>query len=199
MKYVAIAGGIAGIVIALDKFGVIDVNWSVLASGFKNLASALGKFASGIGQGLINFIKGITPIVSPTLETLVNGIGKAFDFMAKVLNAIPVSVISGLTTTFLSFFMVWKTYSGVTSIMTGITAALKPLSSAFQTFGVIMLEAAETGSIIDGLTYALGPAKLGGIAFTAIAGGILLIAQRIMRVTDEAAKSSAIGQIFPGY
>ena len=194
MKYVAIAGGIAGIVIALDKFGVIDVNWPVLASGFKNLASALGKFASGIGQGLINFIKGITPIVSPTLETLVNGIGKAFDFMANVLNAIPVSVISGLTTTFLSFFMVWKTYSGVTSIMTGITAALKPLSSAFQTFGVIMLEAAETGSIIDGLTYALGPAKLGGIAFTAIAGGILLIAQRIMRVTDEAAKSSAIGQ-----
>lgn len=194
MKYVAIAGGIAGIVIALDKFGVIDVNWSVLASGFKNLASALGKFASGIGQGLINFIKGITPIVSPTLETLVNGIGKAFDFMANVLNAIPVSVISGLTTTFLSFFMVWKTYSGVTSIMTGITAALKPLSSAFQTFGVIMLEAAKTGSIIDGLTYALGPAKLGGIAFTAIAGGILLIAQRIMRVTDEAAKSSAIGQ-----
>lgn len=194
MKYVAIAGGIAGIVIALDKFGVVDVNWSVLASGFKNLASALGKFASGIGQGLINFIKGITPIVSPTLETLVNGIGKAFDFMAKVLNAIPVSVISGLTTTFLSFFMVWKTYSGVTSIMTGITAALKPLSSAFQTFGVIMLEAAETGSIIDGLTYALGPAKLGGIAFTAIAGGILLIAQHIMRVTDAAAKSSAIGQ-----
>ena len=194
MKYVAIAGGIAGFVIALDKFGVIDVNWSVLASGFKNLASALGKFASGIGQGLINFIKGITPIVSPTLETLVNGIGKAFDFMANVLNAIPVSVISGLTTTFLGFFMVWKTYSGVTSIMTGITAALKPLSSAFQTFGVIMLEAAETGSIIDGLTYALGPAKLGGIAFTAIAGGILLIAQRIMRVTDEAAKSSAIGQ-----
>lgn len=194
MKYVAIAGGIAGIVIALDKFGVIDVNWSVLATGFKSLASALGKFASGIGQGLINFIKGITPIVSPTLETLVNGIGKAFAFMAKVLNAIPVSVISGLTTTFLSFFMVWKTYSGVASIMTGITAALKPLSSAFQTFGVIMLEAAETGSIIDGLTYALGPAKLGGIAFTAIAGGILLIAQRIMRVTDEAAKSSAIGQ-----
>lgn len=194
MKYVAIAGGIAGIVIALDKFGLIDVNWSVLASGFKNLASALGKFVSGIGQGLINFIKGITPIVSPTLETLVNGIGKAFDFMANVLNAIPVSVISGLTTTFLSFFMVWKTYSGVTSIITGITAALKPLSSAFQTFGVIMLEAAETGSIIDGLTYALGPAKLGGIAFTAIAGGILLIAQRIMRVTDEAAKSSAIGQ-----
>ena len=194
MKYVAIAGGIAGIVFALDKFGVIDVNWSVLATGFKNLASALGKFASGIGQGLINFIKGITPIVSPMLETLINGIGNAFNFMAGVLNSIPQSVIEGLTQAFMTFFMVWKTYSGISSIMDGITTALKPLSGAFQTFRIIMLEAAETGSIIDGITYALGPSALGGIAFTAIAGGILLIAQRIMRVTDEAAKSSAIGQ-----
>ena len=194
MKYVAIAGGIAGLVFALDKFGVIDVNWSVLATGFKNLASALGKFASGIGQGLINFIKGITPIVSPMLETLINGIGNAFNFMAGVLNSIPQSVIEGLTQAFMTFFMVWKTYSGISSIMDGITTALKPLSGAFQTFRIIMLEAAETGSIIDGITYALGPSALGGIAFTAIAGGILLIAQRIMRVTDEAAKSSAIGQ-----
>lgn len=194
MKYVAIAGGIAGLVFALDKFGVIDVNWSVLATGFKNLASALGKFASGIGQGLINFIKGITPIVSPTLETLINGIGNAFNFMAGVLNSIPKSVIEGLTQAFMTFFMVWKTYSGISSIMDGITTALKPLSGAFQTFRIIMLEAAETGSIIDGITYALGPSALGGIAFTAIAGGILLIAQRIMQVTDEAAKSSAIGQ-----
>lgn len=194
MKYVAIAGGIAGLVFALDKFGVIDVNWSVLATGFKNLASALGKFVSGIGQGLINFIKGITPIVSPTLETLINGIGNAFNFMAGVLNSIPKSVIEGLTQAFMTFFMVWKTYSGISSIMDGITTALKPLSGAFQTFRIIMLEAAETGSIIDGITYALGPSALGGIAFTAIAGGILLIAQRIMRVTDEAAKSSAIGQ-----
>ncbi|MDU3289811.1 methyl-accepting chemotaxis protein [Enterocloster bolteae] len=194
MKYVAIAGGIAGLVFALDKFGVIDVNWSVLATGFKNLASALGKFVSGIGQGLINFIKGITPIVSPTLETLINGIGNAFNFMAGVLNSIPKSVIEGLTQAFMTFFMVWKTYSGISSIMDGITTALKPLSGAFQTFRIIMLESAETGSIIDGITYALGPSALGGIAFTAIAGGILLIAQRIMRVTDEAAKSSAIGQ-----
>nr|WP_304052655.1 methyl-accepting chemotaxis protein [Enterocloster clostridioformis] len=194
MKYVAIAGGIAGLVFALDKFGVIDVNWSVLATGFKSLASALGKFVSGIGQGLINFIKGITPIVSPTLETLINGIGNAFNFMAGVLNSIPQSVIEGLTQAFMTFFMVWKTYSGISSIMDGITTALKPLSGAFQTFRIIMLGAAETGSIIDGITYALGPSALGGIAFTAIAGGILLIAQRIMRVTDEAAKSSAIGQ-----
>lgn len=190
MKYVAIAGGIAGIVIALDKFGVIDVNWSVLASGFKNLASALGKFASGIGQGLINFIKEITPIVSPTLETLVNGIGKAFDFMAKVLNAIPVSVISGLTTAFLSLFATFKTYEMVVKTGGLITA----FTNNLKFFAGLLPGIVKSGPILQNLAAALGPSALGGVAFTVIAGGILLIAQHIMRVTDAAAKSSAIGQ-----
>lgn len=190
MKYVAIAGGIAGLVFALDKFGVIDVNWSVLATGFKNLASALGKFASGIGQGLINFIKGITPIVSPTLETLINGTGKAFEFMAKVLNAIPESMLSGLTTAFLSFFAAFKTYEMVVKAGGLITA----FANNIKFFGSLLPGIVNSGPILQNLASALGPSALGGIAFTVIAGGLLLIAQRIMRVTDEAAKSSAIGQ-----
>ena len=190
MKYVAIAGGIAGLVFALDKFGVIDVNWSVLATGFKNLASALGKFVSGIGQGLINFIKGITPIVSPTLETLINGTGKAFEFMAKVLNAIPESMLSGLTTAFLSFFAAFKTYEMVVKAGGLITA----FANNIKFFGSLLPGIVNSGPILQNLASALGPSALGGIAFTVIAGGLLLIAQRIMRVTDEAAKSSAIGQ-----
>lgn len=190
MKYVAIAGGIAGLVIALDKFGVIDVNWSVLATGFKNLASALGKFASGIGQGLINFIKGITPIVSPTLETLINGTGKAFEFMAKVLNAIPESMLSGLTTAFLSFFAAFKTYEMAVKAGGLITA----FANNLKFFASLLPGIVNSGPILKNLAAALGPSALGGIAFTTIAGGILLIAQHIMRVTDEAAKSSAIGQ-----
>lgn len=190
MKYVAIAGGIAGLVFALDKFGVIDVNWSVLATGFKNLASALGKFASGIGQGLINFIKGITPIVSPTLETLINGTGKAFEFMAKVLNAIPESMLSGLTTAFLSFFAAFKTYEMVVKAGGLITA----FANNLKFFASLLPGIVNSGPILKNLAAALGPSALGGIAFTTIAGGILLIAQHIMRVTDEAAKSSAIGQ-----
>lgn len=190
MKYVAIAGGIAGLVFALDKFGVIDVNWSVLATGFKNLASALGKFVSGIGQGLINFIKGITPIVSPTLESLINGTGKAFEFMAKVLNAIPESMLSGLTTAFLSFFAAFKTYEMVVKAGGLITA----FANNIKFFGSLLPGIVNSGPILQNLASALGPSALGGIAFTVIAGGLLLIAQHIMKVTDEAAKSSAIGQ-----
>lgn len=190
MKYVAIAGGIAGLVFALDKFGVIDVNWSVLATGFKNLASALGKFVSGIGQGLINFIKGITPIVSPTLESLINGTGKAFEFMAKVLNAIPESMLSGLTTAFLSFFAAFKTYEMVVKVGGLITA----FANNIKFFGSLLPGIVNSGPILQNLASALGPSALGGIAFTVIAGGLLLIAQHIMKVTDASAKSSAIGQ-----
>ena len=190
MKYVAIAGGIAGLVFALDKFGVIDVNWSVLATGFKNLASALGKFVSGIGQGLINFIKGITPIVSPTLETLINGTGKAFEFMAKVLNAIPESMLSGLTTTFLSFFSAFKTYEMV--VKTG--GLISAFANNLKFFSSLLPGIVNSGPILQNLASALGPSALGGIAFTVIAGGLLLIAQHIMKVTDASAKSSAIGQ-----
>ena len=190
MKYVAIAGGIAGLVFALDKFGVIDVNWSVLATEFKNLASALGKFISGIGQGLINFIKGITPIVSPTLESLINGTGKAFEFMAKVLNAIPESMLSGLTTAFLSFFAAFKTYEMVVKAGGLITA----FANNIKFFGSLLPGIVNSGPILQNLASALGPSALGGIAFTVIAGGLLLIAQHIMKVTDASAKSSAIGQ-----
>ena len=190
MKYVAIAGGIAGIVIALDKFGVIDVNWSVLATGFKNLASALGKFASGIGQGLINFIKGITPIVSPTLEVLINGIGGAFEFVTKVLKSIPESMISGLTTSFLDFFAAFKIYEMVVKAGGLITA----FANNLKFFAGLLPGIVNSGPILQNLAAALGPSALGGVAFTVIAGGILLIAQHIMRVTDAAAKSSAIGQ-----
>lgn len=190
MKYIAIAGGIAGLVFALDKFGVIDVNWSVLATGFKNLASALGKFVSGIGQGLINFIKGITPIVSPTLESLINGTGKAFEFMAKVLNAIPESMLSGLTTAFLSFFAAFKTYEMVVKAGGLITA----FANNIKFFGSLLPGIVNSGPILQNLASALGPSALGGIAFTVIAGGLLLIAQHIMKVTDASAKSSAIGQ-----
>lgn len=190
VKYLAIATGVTGLIIALDKFGVIKVNWSSLSNGFKNLATALGKFVKGIGEGLINFIKGITPIVSPALEVLINGLGRAFDFVAKVLNGIPVTLISGLTTAFLSFFTAFKTYEMV--VKAG--GLLQTFSNNLQLFGSVLPGIVNSGPILKNLALALGPTALGAVQFTAIAGGLLLIAQHIMRVTDEAAKNSAIGQ-----
>lgn len=190
VKYVAIAGGITGVVYALDKFGIIKVNWSSLAAGFKNLASALEKFAKGIGQGLINFIDGVTPIITPALGTAVKVVGSSFEILSNVLNSIPESVVSGLTTTLLSLFGAFKTYEMV--VKAG--GLIQVFAGNLKLFASVLPGIFNSGSILKNLAAALGPSALGGIAFTAIGGGLLLIAQRIMRVTDEAANNSAIGE-----
>lgn len=193
-KYVAIASGIAGLVLALDKFGYIDVDWNTLSSAFGKLAKALGKFAVGIGKGLISFIDGFLRVMSPTLEGLINGAAKALDGLGSVLNAIPERVIEGLTGAFASFFTAWVTYKGVNTVISGVRGAIESISPVMKNFGMVIEGIGATGSILDGLAYAFGPAALGGIQFTAIAGGLLFIAQKMAQVTEEAAKNSAIGQ-----
>lgn len=193
-KYVAIASGIAGLVLALDKFGYIDVDWNTLSSAFGKLAKALGKFAVGIGKGLISFIDGFLRVMSPTLEGLINGAAKALDGLGSVLNAIPERVIEGLTEAFASFFTAWVTYKGIDIVMSNVGKAMDIFKGAYAGLGIVAMQYQQTGSIVSALSYALGPAALGGIQFTAIAGGLLFIAQKMAQVTEEAAKNSAIGQ-----
>lgn len=193
-KYVAIASGIAGLVLALDKFGYIDVDWNTLSSAFGKLAKALGKFAVGIGKGLISFIDGFLRVMSPALEGLINGTAKALDGLGSVLNAIPERVIDGLTGAFASFFTAWVTYKGIDLVMSNVGKAMDIFKGAYAGLGIIAMQYQQTGSIVSALSYALGPAALGGVQFTAIAGGLLFIAQKMAQVTEEAAKNSAIGQ-----
>ena len=194
VKYVAIAGGIVGLVVALDRFGYIDVNWNTLASAFGKLATALGKFVVGIGKGLISFIDGFLRVMSPALEGLINGAAKALDGLGSVLNAIPERVIDGLTGAFASFFTAWVTYKGIDLVMSNVGKAMDIFKGAYAGLGIIAMQYQQTGSIVSALSYALGPAALGGVQFTAIAGGLLFIAQKMAQVTEEAAKNSAIGQ-----
>ena len=186
VKYLAIAAGVAGLILALDKFDVIDVDWDSLADGFKNLASALGKFVSGIGNGLINFIKGISPIVSPALEVTINGMGSAFEFFAKVLNAIPASAISTLTTVLLDFFSIWAATTAANKILE-ITKHLYNMKDAYSLLIELHIEQFKE-TLWSFFT------SLSAHPYAAIAAGIYLVAKRIMSVTEEAAKSSAIGQ-----
>lgn len=190
VKYVAIAGGIAGLVLALDKFGGIKVNWKSLGNSFEEFASALGKFTKGIGQGLINFIDGISDVISPILATTVYAIGGAFDTFASVMNSIPESVISSVTETLLNLFMGFKTYQLVVKAGGLITM----FADNIRLFASVLPGIFNSGPILKNLAAALGPSALGGIAFTAIAGGLLNIANQIMRVTNESANNSAIGE-----
>lgn len=181
MKYVVIAAGIAGLVVALDKFGVINVNWGSLSNGFKDLASALGKFVKGIGDGLILFIKSITPIVAPALEITINGIGKAFEFLAEVLSKIPSSVISGLTVTFLDFFAIWKTFTFVSKIAE-TTQHLYNMKDAFLLLGQLQIDGIK--QMISGFF-----GSLAAHPYIAIAAGIAGIALGLSQLYQAALKN----------
>lgn len=193
-KYGAIALGIGGVVLALDKFGYIDVNWGTLSNAFKKLAAALGKFAIGIGKGLLSFVDGLLKVMSPALEGLINGFAWALDGLGGILNAIPERAITSLTKTLVTFFAAWKTYAVVTTAMTAIRTAWVGITNAFLNAGFTLELMAESGSVLSVLAQRLGPTALGGIAFAGIATGLFLIADSINKATEEAAKNSAIGQ-----
>lgn len=189
-KYVAIAAGIGGLVLALDKFGYIKVNWGTLSKAFGKLATALGKFAVGIGKGLISFIDGFLDVASPGLEVLINGLAGALDGLGTILSSIPESVISGITETISSFFVAFLTYKTVMTaggLISSLTNNLGLLAEALP--GIV-----NSGSILSDLASALGPAALGGIAFTVIAGGIMEISNAIREANEKAADNSSIGQ-----
>lgn len=190
-----IAAIIGGIVVALDRFGYIDVNWEVLYSGLEKIAMALGKFVSGIGKGLISFIDSLARILSPAIETLVNGLATALNFFGDVLNMIPENAISGIASVVIPFLAMWELYEGVPKLISKISNSFsKVFSPALQTLGNIAVGYGDTGSFLDGIAYALGPSKLSGIKFTLIAGGILAIATAINSAVQADAKSSAMGQ-----
>lgn len=187
VKYLTIAAGISGIALALDQFGIIDIDWNTLNNALKNMVSVLGKFVVGIGKGLVQFIKDITPIIGPTLETAINGTAKALDILFSALNKIPQSVISGLTGVLTTFFAIWKSTQFVDLIAKTATH-LYNMKDAFRLLIDLQIEPLKT-SISELFT------SMAAHPYAMIAAGIGAIALKIMSLTKEAAKNSSIGQL----
>lgn len=82
------------------------IKWDKLNKALDSLFKVLSKFAVGIGQGLINFIEAISPIVTSVLAGAINLIATALNGLATVLGMIPSSVIEGLGFALAGFFTV---------------------------------------------------------------------------------------------
>lgn len=189
-KYSAIAVGISAVVVALDEFGYINVNWGTVNSALSKLYDVLKKFAVGIGKGLIVFLDGLAEVLSPAIEVLVNGIAKALEIFANVLDMIPENVIAGITTTLLSFFTAWKTYQGVNTIIAGLTSAMSPMIEVFRKFGFVLEGIGSGIGALDSLKMVFGASGLGGIKFALIAGGLAAVTIAFKAWTDELQKPS---------
>lgn len=99
--YAAIAVGIGGVVVALDKFGIIDVDWDWLWSKVTQIKDILSEFISNVDvSGLSDAIGNLWKAFQPFAKGFADALLDAFDFLlngigAPLLNML-VDIFNGL-------------------------------------------------------------------------------------------------------
>lgn len=91
--YVTIALGLAGIVTALDNFGIIDVDWEWLSGEIGKVKDAISNFIDkvdweAIGTSIGKFADAFAPFVEGFADSLIAGLQGLLDLGADLLNAI---------------------------------------------------------------------------------------------------------------
>lgn len=190
--YISLAVGIAGVVVALDKFGVIKVNWSSLGKSIKNLFGAISNLAKkidwkklsgaivyfigaltnitlGIGQGLIDFATEIIELLTPVVASTINLVATAIGGLSKVISSMSPETIKTLTTTLISLLAIWKTYQ-VASKIVDMADSFKKLSYEFWWIKELALQ--DVSNVLTSILSVFGgTAKdLYTLAITSIAG-----------------------------
>ena len=185
--YAAMALGLAGIVTALDNFGVIDVDWDwiwgsidrvkssiqnfidkvdwdAVGKALGNLWSAFQPFAEGFSDALITGLEGIINIGAD----LINGIANAINWLAEKLSGVDPEFIkqvgSALGTLFaikIAKDIVSKIFSfasGIGSIATKLlNFPAETASNLPDLIGKIGSSAEKSSGGFDSLAKALGP------------------------------------------
>lgn len=92
--YAAMAVGIGGVVVALDKFGIIDVDWDWLWSKVTQIKDILSEFISNVDvSGLSDAIGNLWKAFQPFAKGFADALLDAFDFL---LNGIGAPLLNGL-------------------------------------------------------------------------------------------------------
>lgn len=86
--YAAMAVGIGGIIVALDKFGVIDVDWDWLWSKVKQIKDILSEFISNVDvSGLSTDIGNLWSAFQPFAQGFADALIDAFDILVNDIGA----------------------------------------------------------------------------------------------------------------
>ena len=212
--YIAIATGIVAVVTALDKFGIIDVDWDDWTDALGDLWDVLRRFAKKVGGGLLDFLESVGKIATPILETSINALAEAIEFFANALDLIPdfaLDIIGRGIGAIATAFLLFKGASGIATIISKIGGAFGGLLGAYggvslttiasgtstlvNSIGSFGAKAAAAG-VINSLKGALS-GLLGVIAkhpLSSMAVGILGIVSAMDAMVKSAADSSQIGQ-----
>lgn len=185
--YATMALGLAGIVTALDNFGVIDVDWDWIWSSIDRVKSsiqnfidkvdwdAVGKalgnlwdafqpFAEGFADALISGLEGIINIGAD----LINGIANAINWLAEKLSGVDPDFIKKVGKAFGTLFAVkiakdiaskiFSFASGIGSLASKIISFLEAKpSSAAEAIGKLAEKASGASGKFSSLATELGP------------------------------------------
>lgn len=91
--YIAIAFGLAGVVAALDNFGIIDVDWEWLSGEIGKVKDAISNFIDkvdwdAVGTSIRKFSDAFAPFAEGFADSLISGLQGLLDLGADLLNAI---------------------------------------------------------------------------------------------------------------
>lgn len=206
-KYTPIVAGLGALVVAMDQFGVIDVDWDSLKSSLSNLfdsvknlaekidwktlagaivelAGALAKITVNVGQGLIDFSASIIKLITPAVTAVINGFATVIGALGSAIQKIPDSVLESITVGLTLFFAAWKTYTFASKIEDFI----KKMFSMADVFKLLVKsEIDSVGLKISGLFKSLSAHPYAAIATGVLAvGGALYSAIKDMK--DELAE-----------
>lgn len=177
--YAAMALGIGGIVLALDNFGVIDVDWewiwssidrvktsiqnfidkvdwNAVGTALGNLWSAFQPFAEGFADALITGLEGIINIGAD----LINGIANAINWLAEKLSGVDPEFIKQVGAAFGTLFAI-KIAKDIATKIFSFASGIGSLASKLLNFP---LDTASSLPTIIG--------DIGGAAETASSGGL---------------------------
>lgn len=204
--YASMALGIGGIVLALDNFGVIDVDWewiwssidrvktsiqnfidkvdwNAVGTALGNLWSAFQPFAEGFADALIIGLEGIINIGAD----LINGIANAINWLAEKLSGIDPEFIKQVGAAFGTLFAI-KIAKDIATKIFSFASGIGSLASKLLNFP---LDTASSLPTIIG--------DIGGAAETAGNGGFTTLAEKIKNLGDVAQTAGGQFQGFWGY
>lgn len=204
--YASMALGIGGIVLALDNFGVIDVDWewiwssidrvktsiqnfidkvdwNAVGTALGNLWSAFQPFAEGFADALITGLEGIVNIGAG----LLNGIANAINWLAEKLSGVDPEFIKQVGAAFGTLFTI-KIAKDIATKIFSFASGIGSLASKLLNFP---LDTASSLPTIIG--------DIGGAAETAGNGGFTTLAEKIKNLGDVAQTAGGQFQGFWGY
>lgn len=163
-----------------SKVFVRNANFTPLLKAIKNLLGALSGVIDVVGELAVDVVDALAKIEFNVLPTLINLVAGALQGLTTVLKVLQ-PVLSILAPVLVTFFLAWKTYSGINTVMINISKALSGFVGTLSAFNPALGELATVafGKIASGFIAIHSALAVALPVLASIAAVVLIVNQRI--------------------